>query len=47
MTTLLNQRIEAAIAAMRAGIPVCMLDDHDRENEADLVRRGRELSRAT
>jgi 3,4-dihydroxy 2-butanone 4-phosphate synthase len=45
MTTLLNQRIEAAIAAMRAGIPVCMLDDHDRENEADLVVAAETLTR--
>jgi 3,4-dihydroxy 2-butanone 4-phosphate synthase len=45
MTTLLNQRIEAAIAAMRSGIPVCMLDDHDRENEADLVVAAETLTR--
>jgi 3,4-dihydroxy 2-butanone 4-phosphate synthase len=45
MTTLLNQRIEAAIAAMRAGIPVCMLDDHDREDEADLVVAAETLTR--
>lgn len=45
MTTLLSQRIEAAIAAMRAGIPVCMLDDHDRENEADLVVAAETLTR--
>jgi 3,4-dihydroxy 2-butanone 4-phosphate synthase len=45
MTTLLNQRIEAAIAAMRAGIPVVMLDDHDRENEADLVVAAETLTR--
>lgn len=45
MTTLLNQRIDAAIAAMRAGIPVCMLDDHDRENEADLVVAAETLTR--
>jgi 3,4-dihydroxy 2-butanone 4-phosphate synthase len=45
MTTLLNQRIEAAIAAMRAGIPVCMLDDHDRENEADLVLAAETMTR--
>jgi 3,4-dihydroxy 2-butanone 4-phosphate synthase len=44
-STLLNQRIEAAIAAMRAGIPVCMLDDHDRENEADLVVAAETLTR--
>ena len=45
MSILLNQRIEAAIAAMRAGIPVCMLDDHDRENEADLVVAAETLTR--
>jgi len=45
MTTLLNQRINAAIAAMRAGIPVVMLDDHDRENEADLVVAAETLTR--
>jgi 3,4-dihydroxy 2-butanone 4-phosphate synthase len=45
MTILLNQRIEAAAAAMRAGIPVCMLDDHDRENEADLVVAAETLTR--
>jgi 3,4-dihydroxy 2-butanone 4-phosphate synthase len=37
MTADLNQRIEAAVTAMRDGIPVVMLDDHDREDEADLV----------
>jgi 3,4-dihydroxy 2-butanone 4-phosphate synthase len=30
---------------MRAGIPVCMLDDHDRENEADLVVAAETLTR--
>jgi 3,4-dihydroxy 2-butanone 4-phosphate synthase len=45
MTTLLNQRLSAAIAAMRAGIPVCMLDDHDREDEADLVVAAETLTR--
>jgi 3,4-dihydroxy 2-butanone 4-phosphate synthase len=45
MTTLLHQRIDAAIAAMRAGIPVVMLDDHDRENEADLVVAADTLTR--
>jgi 3,4-dihydroxy 2-butanone 4-phosphate synthase len=45
MATLLNQRIETAIAAMRAGIPVCMLDDHDREDEADLVVAAETLTR--
>ena len=45
MTSLLNQRIEAAVTAMRAGIPVVMLDDHDRENEADLVVAAETLTR--
>lgn len=30
-------RIDAALEAMRAGIPVILLDDFDRENEADLI----------
>ena len=33
----LDDRIHAALAAMRAGIPVVLLDDFDRENEADLI----------
>jgi len=45
MSTLLNQRIEAAVAATRAGIPVVMLDDHDRENEADLIVAAETLTR--
>jgi 3,4-dihydroxy 2-butanone 4-phosphate synthase len=45
MSILLNQRIQAAVAAMRAGIPVVMLDDHDRENEADLVVAAETLTR--
>jgi 3,4-dihydroxy 2-butanone 4-phosphate synthase len=45
MSILLNQRIQAAVTAMRAGIPVVMLDDHDRENEADLVVAAETLTR--
>lgn len=30
-------RFQAALEAMRAGIPVVLLDDFDRENEADLI----------
>lgn len=30
-------RIHAALEAMRAGVPVVLLDDFDRENEADLI----------
>ena len=33
----LEGRIQAALAAMRAGVPVILLDDFDRENEADLI----------
>ena len=33
----LEGRIAAALHAMRAGIPVILLDDFDRENEADLI----------
>lgn len=33
----LAKRIQAALDAMRAGVPVILMDDHDRENEADLI----------
>ncbi len=33
----LEGRIAAAVDAMRAGVPVILLDDFDRENEADLI----------
>jgi len=33
----LEGRINAALEAMRAGVPVILLDDFDRENEADLI----------
>jgi 3,4-dihydroxy 2-butanone 4-phosphate synthase len=33
----LEGRIAAAVEATRAGIPVILLDDFDRENEADLI----------
>ncbi|MBJ7313823.1 3,4-dihydroxy-2-butanone-4-phosphate synthase [Rugamonas sp. CCM 8940] len=36
-STDLEGRIGAALAAMRAGVPVILLDDFDRENEADLI----------
>lgn len=36
-STDLDGRIEAALAATRAGVPVILLDDFDRENEADLI----------
>ncbi len=31
----LDQRIAAACAAMRNGLPNVLMDDHDRENQAD------------
>ena len=40
----LDGRIAAALAAMRAGIPVILLDDFDRENEADLIVAAEKLS---
>lgn len=33
----LAARMSAALDAMRAGVPVILLDDFDRENEADLI----------
>jgi 3,4-dihydroxy 2-butanone 4-phosphate synthase len=36
-STDLEARIHAALEAMRAGTPVILLDDFDRENEADLI----------
>jgi 3,4-dihydroxy 2-butanone 4-phosphate synthase len=45
MSTLLNQRLEAVLSAMRAGIPIVLLDDGDRENEADLVVAAETLTR--
>lgn len=44
-TTTAAGRIEAAIAATRAGRPVVLLDDADRENEADLVVAAELISR--
>lgn len=36
-STDLEGRIAAALDAVRAGVPVILLDDDDRENEADLI----------
>jgi 3,4-dihydroxy 2-butanone 4-phosphate synthase len=36
-TQAIPERIAAALDAMRAGRAVVLLDDHDRENEADLI----------
>ena len=32
-----EQRVEAALAALRAGLGVLVVDDEDRENEGDLI----------
>lgn len=40
----LDGRIAAALEATRAGIPVILLDDFDRENEADLIVAAEKLS---
>lgn len=40
----LEQRIHAALAAMRTGLPVILLDDFDRENEADLIVAAEQLT---
>jgi 3,4-dihydroxy 2-butanone 4-phosphate synthase len=43
----LEGRIAAALAATRAGIPVILLDDFDRENEADLIVAAEKLTTET
>ncbi|RSZ56250.1 3,4-dihydroxy-2-butanone-4-phosphate synthase [Massilia atriviolacea] len=43
----LANRIHAALDAMRAGVPVILMDDHDRENEADLIVAAERLTVAT
>jgi 3,4-dihydroxy 2-butanone 4-phosphate synthase len=40
----LELRITRALDAMRAGIPVVLLDDFDRENEADLIVAAEKLT---
>jgi len=46
-STDLPGRIAAALDAMRAGVPVILLDDFDRENEADLIVAAEKLTTAT
>ena len=43
----LERRIGDALDAMRAGIPVVLLDDFDRENEADLIVAAERLTTET
>ena len=40
----IDRRVAAAIEAMRAGLPVVLMDDDTRENEADLVAAAETLS---
>ena len=46
-STDLDGRIAAALAATKAGIPVILLDDFDRENEADLIVAAEKLTTET
>lgn len=46
-STDLAGRIAAALEAMRTGVPVILLDDFDRENEADLIVAADRLTVAT
>ncbi|MDH0342656.1 3,4-dihydroxy-2-butanone-4-phosphate synthase [Chromobacterium haemolyticum] len=40
----LSQRVETALNALRRGLPVIVPDDHDREDEADLILAADTLS---
>ena len=40
----IDQRVETACDAMRSGLPVVLMDDDDRENEADLIAAAETLS---
>jgi 3,4-dihydroxy 2-butanone 4-phosphate synthase len=42
--TRVHARIDAAIQAMQSGLPVIVLDDDDRENEADLIAAASNLT---
>jgi 3,4-dihydroxy 2-butanone 4-phosphate synthase len=44
VATTLEQRIARALEAVRAGVPVVLLDDFDRENEADLIVAAEKLT---
>jgi 3,4-dihydroxy 2-butanone 4-phosphate synthase len=44
LASTLDERIARALDAMRAGIPVVLLDDFDRENEADLIVAAEKLT---
>jgi len=40
-------RVQSALAAVRAGVPVILVDDEDRENEGDLIVAAEKLSEQT
>lgn len=42
-----NERVRAALKAMRFGQPVVLFDDEDRENEADLIVSAERLTEST
>lgn len=44
-TTTPTQRVEAALAAVRAGKGVLVVDDEDRENEGDIIFSAEKLTR--
>jgi 3,4-dihydroxy 2-butanone 4-phosphate synthase len=46
-TDILSINIHAALDAMRTGLPVILLDDHDRENEADLIVAAERVTQET
>jgi 3,4-dihydroxy 2-butanone 4-phosphate synthase len=43
----LHDRIRQAVRAMRVGLPVVLMDDGDRENEADLIVAAEKLTHKT
>nr|WP_298690660.1 3,4-dihydroxy-2-butanone-4-phosphate synthase [uncultured Dongia sp.] len=42
--TRIHARVDAAVQAMQSGLPVIVLDDDDRENEADLIAAASNLT---
>jgi 3,4-dihydroxy 2-butanone 4-phosphate synthase len=47
LDAVLQQRVAAAVDAIRAGIPVLLTDDDGRENEADFIVAAERLSQST
>jgi 3,4-dihydroxy 2-butanone 4-phosphate synthase len=46
-TTTAHQRVQTALQAVRQGVPIVLLDDDDRENEADLIVAAERLTEQT